>query len=1041
MSNIRLQIKAREQWDDVPLPAGSKITIEELSPLWNDETSGAFSYPFTIDIDENLSLFGTTAEIHGESVVKLLDRKPFRLFVRGNMWKTGIIRMDESVNISHNSETGHREVEISLESERKSMDELLNGVRVRDLDLLQYKIQIGYCLPDELQFSGSYTKVVEGWSTPAEAEALGDTLIPRSSETIEYTKSITIPKMLVVDYHDGIYNGQYTANFCNVQNPYNPVLPLQNPYCNARAAYQKYKWDSSTKKWEEERGMNMGEPERVNSAPCFYFGFVHDELFRQLGIDVTSNALNNLLDYCRLAFWNTKPVYKTEEVEGAEFDRNNDANRVKIDVSYRSGRQYRGYYSHADYNMDWVHRYTLERSITADYQLCRAYATADNLPDIEANDIVDATKNAFGAKYLYDPENGTLKIVLVRDVLSDPTTYSIGSLSVIGAAKKGENNIRGVRLKYSASNEMSKNTITKKENIVEGSDETTYNYNDYRYPYVIGGGWATYDGNGSVTTDYRDDIHVDSYSDLIQSVTDYDLRLYIDPNTSNAYRIKVNGDAETQSEWFPSLFQVAAFRDVTIGDVSDDNYVTEISIPFSPAVPTDTNFEKEYRAAVASGEVAEGDESEETEDSEETPMPIYGQFVNGEIHRHADSALIHRRYVHNAIPLAYLVDQSTGKNNICCHIDLDLDIRAVEDYEVSNSSDGAYFDNEPEFVLGIMRGSGTNAQIVTYEDDYDGEGHSLFMETNGTEAEFTSDTMDVYGNMYDYNGGGITEVDPKMAKSYIISNYPRTNVLLTPKKYLDESLPHGDNYAVKMQYNDVMLAIGTITISTENGSITKFALYNMFGNRFKYSTIPYVVDLETHDTYHDEDDVEALYTVLHSYDQSVLADYGTNGGGSADSIMAYDSQNKNMLVGIYDSYQEATAAYSLLNDLGDAYVGYDSEVNFPENGLGYEFKDLISLRLKSEIPIDGEPSKGYYPVNNPLARNRGLADKFWGAYFHWLLNHKVATLPVLMNAEDMRDIDWFKRYNIGNIVGYINKKTYTISDDSVENMEIEMFYL
>lgn len=1053
---LRLDIKTSrsDEWQQVNLGSGKELSISETSPLWNTTTNGVFSYPFTIDIDKNLHIFGTSAALNGSMIRDLIDKAKCRLYTNGNILHSGIIKTDDIVEVKF--EDGQRTIDVNFETGRDGLEDTLNNVQIRDLDFLQYKIQIGYTLPEELPFHGSYNMTKYGYPYPSEVDGANplvqssNQLVPRGYETINYTRSVTLPKILVVDYHDSLYNGEYTHDFSNVQSPYNPYNPTEHPYCNVRAAYQKYKWDSGNSSWVAERTTRAGEPNRVNSAPCFYFGFVHDEMFKQLGINIKENALNNLLDYCRLAFWNTRPEFETEVVEGKNFDNNNADNRIKINAVYASGRQYVGYYSRADQYQDWARKYTLARSITTEMQLCRAYATAKNLPDIGAQEIVDATKAAFGARYFYDAETNTLEIKLVREILASKEIKEIPSLRITGDLTKTEDSVKGIRFKYSASNEASKNTITKKENLVEGSDETTYNYNDYRFPYILGEGEAfsalREDGTATLATSFGLGTPIYSYQDLIKNITDSDLHVYIDPNTSNAYRIKVDSDATTQAEWFPSLFQVAAFRDVVLGDVSDESDPEEIIIPFAPVIPTDTNFYEEFKAANASGVVTEDENGEivESEDDEaQTPSPIYGQLIEGEIHRHDDDGLIRHRYMHNAITVATLYDHGTNKTNICCHIDVAVDIESVEEYTVDNNSDGPYYDNEPTFTLGIMRGSGASAQTVIYDDNYDGEGHALYMDTNGTDAEFTSDTMDTYGNMYDYNGGGETTVTPEQAKSYIIANYSKSNVNLIPPAS-DTIVGTSGSYSDRLLYlNNAMLSFQSLDIVTNEGTTRKWVIINMLGKRFwhKYGTI--VQDKETltdYDVSTDEGS-EGLAAASHAYSTAKLADYGTNGGSSEDSIMSYDAANEKFLVAIYDTYTAMTSSYNFLLDLGDALTGEDDTVTFPDNGLGYDFKDLISLRLKAELPIDGIASRGYYPVSNPLARNRGLADKFYGTYFHWLLNRKMVKIPCTMSDEDLKSLDFFTRYRFGDIVGFINKINYNINDGGIYNIVLEVYYL
>lgn len=1025
MDFIRLDIQKASSWYSISLPDDTSISIEERTPLWGGESGGAFSLPFTIDIDDNLHFFGNTGEGHGESVVKLLDGAKFRLFVDGTIFKYGIVRLEDEVELSID-EYGHRIIEISLESNRKEFNELLDGVKIRDLNIEQHNIHIGYCAPDELPIYGKYTHEIYGkpyYHTTGKTGQYSDLI---RTEEIHYENTISLPKYCVVDYHDGRHGGRFSNNFSNVQHPYNPNNPLEHPYCNVRSCYQKYVYDSGDAEnpvWKEERGNDVGETDRVNSAPCFYFGFVYDELFRQMHISVESNALNNILDYRRLAFWHTNCAYKAEPVTGYFFDNSNDSNRVRFAVEYRSGRQYVYYYSHKD-NNDWYHKYNLDREVSAVYPLNKCIATTENLPDIEAKDIVEATTSAFGARYIYDSSSNSLRIILVRDVLGNNSITPL-NVEVTGNIVKTEKNIKGVKIRYSASGDSNNNSLTKDTNIALSDDDasvldlagdTTYNYNDFRNPYVLGMGMAKYNEETG-ELEYTPGNHpIQDYDTMIQSITSKEMRLFLDPLTGNAYRVKVDGGATVQSEWFPSLFQVAAFRDVNVGDVRDEDKIETISIPFTPAIPNDTNFYKQFKALQDRG----GSDTEEERESVETPTSIYAQLVNGEIHHTHDSNLILRRYVYNQIVVAELFDYEKGRTNVSCHVDVNLDVHAVEDYEASNGGDGPYFAEQPSFCLGIMRGSGCDAQTILYEENYDGEGHSHYTKTAGTNAEFTSDIMDSRGNMYDYNGDGAVtkEITADQAKMYIRSYFSKASAdLLAPTRKTSKS---------------AMISAGWEYISPND----------------------YTMAYPLHYTMTDIDGVEYHFLMTPiSDDGSITTPVGMQGyindlpiiaSNEKVNIMDYCSQNKiDCMIGRYKNASQATMMSNFLNDLYSIIINNQDKgmVRFPDNGLGYDVDDLISLKLKTEIPIDGNPAKGYYPVTNTLAQKRGLVDKFYGTYIYWLLNAKTATIPCIMTARKLKNIDWFTRYDIHGYVGFVSRKSYKISKQGFSDIKLEHKYL
>ena len=42
---------------------------------------------------------------------------------------------------------------------------------------------------------------------------------------------------------------------------------------------------------------------------------------------------------------------------------------------------------------------------------------------------------------------------------------------------------------------------------------------------------------------------------------------------------------------------------------------------------------------------------------------------------------------------------------------------------------------------------------------------------------------------------------------------------------------------------------------------------------------------------------------------------------------------------------------------------------------------------------------------------------------------------------DILNIDWTKRYKIGDYIGFINKYSYTINAEGMSDVELEMYYI
>jgi hypothetical protein len=80
-------------------------------------------------------------------------------------------------------------------------------------------------------------------------------------------------------------------------------------------------------------------------------------------------------------------------------------------------------------------------------------------------------------------------------------------------------------------------------------------------------------------------------------------------------------------------------------------------------------------------------------------------------------------------------------------------------YDASQNSKDPLQEHDSGFTLGVMRGPGREAGTEVFLKNYDGNGNDAWT-TVVADYAFTADTMDAYGNRYDYNGtaeGGIAD--------------------------------------------------------------------------------------------------------------------------------------------------------------------------------------------------------------------------------------------------------------------------------------------
>lgn len=753
-----LQLYTFSTWHDIDLKDPT-LSIELTGVLFNPDKGGVYSYPFTIDIDENIAAFGSSAEVYGDSLYTILHDAKARIVAGGVPILQGKVDLDKSVDIKL-SDNGHRTIEIKIVSRNKSYEKKIDGIRLRDLDVRGQNIQIGYAFPKNVPIDCDYTRkeyrINGSGSHRVKYNGITWDCDLLSSEEKTGTAYFAMPYYLFTHIDKDIYadsdcpNKKITGwmqdlaspiapfNFTNVQEAYDPLYPEAHPYCNVRACYDEYQQNDD--EWEKRHNFCVSDPDRVNSAPCFYIGYVFDLAMRQIKMPVTTNALNDIIDYRRMAFWHADPQFKVSDtpVSSTTIGMSGTSHTLvggwfNVQASYKAGQQYNGNQTvmTAVPGDDKSHFIVCDfkdkdgdKSFHTRFSLHAAYATADNLPDIEVKELIDDITTPFGGRVIYDDFTESISIILLRDVMRSMNTTTI-PCELTAEPTKSENDIRGFRLRYSSANTISSNTVTKVKNETSGSDETQYNYQGYKNVKYL-----------------REDEEFADYAELAMSVSLTDENLYIDPVTGNKYRIKVDGDAKTQGDQFPSVFEVAGYHDVEIGDCTDKQYVEEVSIPFRPAISAVTN---NYRIAAAGFR------------GKEVPSPVYAQYVEGEFHSGYSVKiggnrveLCEVKYDYDNIPLERIYDLGGKRQNNALHIDVELTIRAKE--VPAGSTDFPYFDNECENVIGIMRGSGATSTTIIYDDDFDGQGTARYMQTAGTDAEFFSDSVNHFGETFDYNG-------------------------------------------------------------------------------------------------------------------------------------------------------------------------------------------------------------------------------------------------------------------------------------------------
>lgn len=509
----------------------------------------------------------------------------------------------------------------------------------------------------------------------------------------------------------------------NVSEPY-----PQSPYCNMRICYPKPEENESEEDQDlpssdyrtfsfKKQILNVTDDkygkyvvldaDRPMSAPCFYVLYFLDCLFSKLGIIFSNKGISYIEDMNRLVFCNTKCAFDDIETD-------DDSDGV-------------GEYPPGGVFIDAT---GLGNSYTIEWKapMKRCVANAKNFPDTEVSSVIEAMKNAFGIRFFVDEKNSTATCVYVKDVLSNNEVIRIENVE-ISELVKIDNNIQGFRLTYNGND-----------------DDTAYNYTD----------WGT------------NVKQIESYNTITNAVSANNKNLYIDPQTGNAYRIKIDEEATSTSEKNPALFEVGAFNDAEFGDCSDEDRIEIVEIGFSPVTMNDVVARQRMDNIRAVANVGEDVSDAENNDQ------MFAFLVDVDMMYPSIPAYIKvgakTPYGNTELKYTYADTQRFDESRTNQSTS-SITKETPEYYIRSGRYAGNFkyitaeeFENEPPiqsydtgFTLGIMRGPGREAGVEEAHENYDGEGNWKYF-TVKQDYTVHHDIMDNFARLFDYNGteeGGV----------------------------------------------------------------------------------------------------------------------------------------------------------------------------------------------------------------------------------------------------------------------------------------------
>mgnify|MGYP006907948429 CR=1 FL=1 len=639
-----------------------------------------------------------------------------------------------------------------------------------------------------------------GFSFPAKCIETGSLHAAQNSETRKYPDGHTKNMPKIAQSYINVSDAYPIKPFCNARVCYKHYgLSDDGTTSSDLAAYKEENimYEDNGKIW-------VLEADRPQSGICFYVLFFLDCLFEYLGLSFDKSALTAVGDFNRLCFFTTKCAYDTEPLYyGTLYDENDaeviagkkKAGDIKLgffkkqansekecsnlfddvnnwldsrgcggkltlenpkDKTMQEIVYYKAKYSivekddprfpnskrkvttidtvpsgeplRAKVGVDKVASITTKSTIQAaqmSASIVRMYANEQNFPDESVSTIIESLENQFGIKFSYDYERKKVTAYLIRDVFRkqnpQPRAFHAQIHEMIPITEK----ITGVRVGYSAESDSK-----------EQKDYVKYKEKSYNTDYD----YIEYPKGRTVTNEI--------YRDIIHEVYNNQMNVFIDLTTGNKYRVKIDSNFSDANNMNPSLFEVGAYKGVEVGDCSkaNEDYVQEFKSDFVPVGMVDVNYNKALSASYDS--IAFTDSKQQ---------PTSGSHIDGYVATQINP--------NNAKTImAALVDDDMEHEFVKQYIKNPLssqvaDFYVVEELSLTESYDPSKTDdgNSPlqshnwELSIAIMRGGGTDSDVENYDYNYDGFGNSKWRTTVG-EYALTTDSVDNYGNVYDYNG-------------------------------------------------------------------------------------------------------------------------------------------------------------------------------------------------------------------------------------------------------------------------------------------------
>lgn len=659
----------------------------------------------------------------------------------------------------------------------------------------------------------SFSPQALGFSYPAQCVESGDKHEAKLLKTYTYPNGNEVKVPEVLTSYINVSDPYPIKPYCNARVCYKHYDLAENGTTsdNVVDSIQGRNNENSLSTKEQEMYEDRGpiwvlDADRPQSGICFYLLFFLDCLFEHLGVQFDNKALTDIGDMNRLCFFTTKCSYDIELLYAKETYKENDkeviaglkkkgdvkvgffqkqANSEKevadlfddvnawlssrgcggklklenpkdksvqevkvrkvryevVEKDYEGGFGSSSKYKDTEIVTvldDWetvtvgtdkVASITCKNTIKSaqmSASIFRMYANEKNFPDESVSDVIESLEQQFGIKFHYDYEQKKVTAYLIRDVFCKqnlaPRNFHAQVLSMHPITEK----ITGVRAGYAAESEAKE----QKNNVKNQVKDFNTDYDYIEYPK-----------NSTVTSL--------TYKDIIHKVYDGQMNVFIDLQTGNKYRVKIDKNFVDTGEMRERLFEVAAMKGVEVGDCStiNEDFIQEFKSSFVPVGMVDANYRKALSASTG---------SKCATDNAKQPAEVGKQYegyelteINGSYAKTQMAALVDEDMEHEFVK--QYIKNTMSSMVADFYVTEELSLR--ESYDPSSTDDG----NSPlqsydwGLSIAIMRGGGIDATHEAYDYNYDGFGNSKWRTKAGDYA-LTTDSIDPYGVEYDYNG-------------------------------------------------------------------------------------------------------------------------------------------------------------------------------------------------------------------------------------------------------------------------------------------------